>query len=228
MKRFFHTELEDFRSNLVLMGEKAIELVRLSVRALEEKEVALCQEVLRKDDAIDELEVLIDNEGIRYISLRAPVATELRLLTVGMKVGHDLERVGDEACTIAKRTRRLLASEGGYDLLHMPRMAEHAIAMLRDAIDCFLNGDIEGAKLIPPRDREVDNLNRENYQRLTEQLVSKPEQVERLLDLIFISKSLERIADHATNLAEEVIFLYRGDNIRHSEEIKQLKKGLRS
>jgi len=221
MKRFFHSELEEFRQQLVLMGEKANELVRLALRALREREITLAEEVLALDDEIDELEMQIDAEAIRYLSLRSPVATELRLLTVGMKVGHDLERVGDEACSIAKRTRELIHNLPLIDVSLILQMGEPVLALLRDAVDAFLDQDVEKARSIPGRDAEIDQINRENFKVLSEVMRTSPESLENQLRLIFISKSLERVADHATNLAEEVVLLYGGEDLRHSAETRR-------
>jgi phosphate transport system protein len=203
------------------MGERAIEAVHLAARALVEEDVELCNEVLALDDAIDELELIIDNESIRYISLRSPVATELRLLTTGMKFGGDLERVGDEACTIAKRAKKLMNQPPIGNLFHISEMARLGLDMLRDSIRCFLEEDVETARQIPMRDKEVDRLNKANFAEITVAITQNPEQAGKLLDLIFISKSIERIADHATNLAEEVVYLYSGKDVRHTEETKR-------
>jgi len=221
MKRFFHSELEAFRGNIVLMGERAIELVRMSMEALNERDIDLARDVLEKDDELDQLEIQIDTEVVRYISLRAPVATELRLLTIGMKAAHDLERVGDEACTIAKQARELAGSATTLPLEKLPMMSSLAIRMLRDAIDSFLNEDLDLAVGIPRRDKEVDLLNKENYAIYQHLMAKEPEHIGMFFRLVFISKSLERIADHATNLAEEVIFLYHGRDIRHSETTRR-------
>ena len=226
MKRFFHSELEEFRSHLVLMGEKALDAVETSVRGLVSRDVSLCNQVIAGDDALDELEILSDSEGMRYISLRSPVASELRLVMIGMQVGRDLERVGDEASTVAKRARHILPQAPTIDLFKIPEMASLTVAMLRDAIDCFLEMDADKARALIPKDRLVDDLNRENYRLIAAAIAGEtsPAQVECHLDLIFISKSLERVADHATNLAEEVIYLSKGEDVRHSTELKELKK----
>ncbi len=221
MKRFFHSELESFRQNLVLMGERTIEIVRLATDALIEGNLDLCAEVLKRDDAIDQLELRLDNEAIRYISLRAPVATELRLLTIGMKAGQNLERVGDEACTIAKRSIELLQTGPVRQLHGIPAMTSQVVDMLRDAIDCIVDEQTEKARQLPARDAGVDELHRKNYRLLSQAMAEDPQQVPACLHLIFISKSLERIADHATNLAEEAIFLYSGEDLRHSDELKK-------
>lgn len=226
MKRFFHFELEEFRSNIVLMGELAIESVRGSLLALQESDPVRAEAIMAADDRIDELEKLIDAEALRYISLRAPVASELRLLTVGMKVGHDLERVGDEATSMAKRVRRLAGQPPPKDLGHIIHMTELAIGMLRDALHSFLEGDADRALTIVARDREVDDLNRANFDDFARLIAADPSQVKPGLELIWFSKSAERVADHATNIAEEVVYLLRGEDLRHSSLLKDLKRGV--
>jgi len=221
MKRFFDAELETFRSHLLLMGEKSIEQVRRSLKALVEGDISLADQVIAADDEIDRLEVEIDDEAIRYMNLRAPIATELRLLIVGMKASHDLERVGDEATNIARRAVRLHADPPLKPYVDIPRMADIAIEMLRDALDCFLNGDAQKALEVVRRDTEVDTINHQLYRELTSFMIEKPDTISRALELMFISKSIERIADHATNIAEEMVFLFKAKDIRHTEELKK-------
>ena len=221
MKRFFDAELEAFRAHLLQMGERAIEQTRLAMKALADADIALADKVIAADDELDKLEVKIDDEAIRYMTLRGPVASELRLIVVGMKASHDLERVGDEATGIARRSRKL-AIEPRLELYaDLPRMATIALAMLRDALDCFVQEDEQKALSVIRRDPEVDNLNRLLYRRLTSYMIEKPDTIARALELMFISKSLERIADHATNIAEEMVFLAKGHDIRHSDIGKQ-------
>jgi phosphate transport system protein len=216
MKRFFDAELESFRANLLQMGERAIDQARLAMRSLSESDIALADKVIAADDEIDRLEVKIDDEAIRYMTLRGPVASELRLVVVGMKASHDLERVGDEATSIARRSRKL-AIEPRIELYaDLPRMTNIALEMLRDALDCFVQEDEQKAIGVIRRDAEVDNLNRLVYRRLTSYMLEKPDTIARALELMFISKSVERIADHATNIAEEMVFLAGGQDIRHS------------
>lgn len=224
MKRFFDNELESLRSHLLQMGDRAIEQVRLSVRALTEADLAIADRVIQADDELDQLEVQIDDEAIRYMTLRGPVATELRLVIVGMKASHDLERVGDEATSIARRARRL-AIEPKVDLYaDLLRMTNIALEMLHDALDCFVHVDDQKALSVIRRDPEVDNLNRIVYRRLTSYMIENPDTIARALELMFISKSLERIADHATNIAEEMIYLAKGKDVRHSEQVKQAQQ----
>lgn len=224
MKRFFDAELEALRSKLLQMGERSIDQARLAVRALAEGDIALADKVIAADDEIDRLEVQIDDEAIRYMTLRGPIASELRLVVVGMKASHDLERVGDEATSIARRARKL-AIEPKIELYaDIPRMANIALEMLRDALDCFVHEDEQKALAVIRRDPEVDNINRLVYRRLTSYMIEKPDTIARALELMFISKSIERIADHATNIAEEMIYLAKGKDVRHSEELKQVQQ----
>jgi phosphate transport system protein len=220
MKRFFDADLQNLRTHLLQMGDKAIENTRLALRALTENNLALAEQVIAADDEIDQLEVKIDDEAIGYMTLRGPVASELRIVVVGMKASHDLERVGDEATSIARRARRL-AIEPPIELYSdIPRMANIALEMLRDALDCFVQEDDHKALAIIRRDAEVDNLNRAIYRRLTSYMIEKPDTIARALELMFISKSIERIADHATNIAEEMIYLAKGKDVRHSQEVR--------
>lgn len=221
MKRFFDSELEDFRSQLIIMGEKSMDQVRLALRALVESNITLADQVIAGDDALDQLEISIDDAAIRYMNLRSPVATELRLVIVGMKASHDLERVGDEATSIAKRAIKLAAEPPLKPYVDIPRMANIALEMLRDAMDCFLEPDEGKAVAVVRRDAEVDLINKQLYRELTSFMIERPGTISRALELMFISKSIERIADHATNIAEEMVFLTHARDIRHAEELKK-------
>jgi len=221
MRRFFDSELDTFRSHLLRMGELATHQVRAAVDALVNNDTDAAKRVLAADDELDKLEILIDEEGMSYMTLRAPVATDLRVVIVGMKTSGDLERVGDEATSIAKRAIRLGAEPPLKPYIDLPRMASIALEMLQDALDCLLQGDEEKAIAVCQRDREVDDLNRQLYRELTSFMIEKPDTISRAIELMFISKSIERIADHATNIAEETIFLIKGKDVRHTEEVKK-------
>ncbi len=218
MTRFFHAELDTLKAHLLHMGELAATALRESIRALTERDVALALAVIEGDDRIDQLEITIDHEAMRYLTLRAPVAGDLRLLTVAIKASHDLERVGDEARNIAKRARKILLKMGAApDLQHIPAMAATAAEMLGDALYCLVGEQVDKAYAVLAKDEEVDRLNKDNLKSYLQSAKSDPESLNRYLDLIFISKSLERIADHATNLAEEVIFLLTAKETRHQQ-----------
>lgn len=221
MKRFFDSELESFRTDLVRMGEIAVRQLQDSMRALQESDVALAERVEAADDELDQLEMKIDDDVVRYLNLRAPVASELRLMIVAMKASQDLERVGDETTNIARRVIRLAAEPPLRRYVELPRMAAIASEMLRDALQCFLQSDEERALAVVRRDADVDAINRKIYAEMSALMAQEPESVPRALEIMFISKSIERIADHATNLAEEMIYLAQGRDIRHSDETKK-------
>jgi len=221
MGHFFEGELNEVRAKLVLMGERAIELVRSVIESLEAEEPVLAQQVIKMDDALDQLEKQIDSEAIRYISLRAPVASDLRLLTVSMKACHDLERVGDEASSIAKRAIRLMEMGPIQELHTIIPMSTLVVNQLRDALDSFIDEDGAKAYTVPVQDRKVDDYNRANMRQFAEGVRLDPNTVEQAFELVFISKSLERIGDHATNIAEDVIYLLKGDDVRHTAAVKR-------
>ena len=164
MKRYFHVELEAVRSHLMLMGEKAIESVNLAMQALLESDLAIANRVIESYDFIDDIEKQIDDEVVRYASLRAPVARDLRLLFVAVKASHDLERVGDEATSIANRLKKILGQGAPIDKFGgVPRMCDLAIKMLDEALRSFIQEDESIAYSIIQQDVEVDSLNLENF-----------------------------------------------------------------
>jgi phosphate transport system protein len=221
MKRFFDAELETFRDQLRTMGDTAVRQVSDAVKALVEGNVGLADRVIAADDELDQLEIKIDEEAVRYMSLRAPIATELRIVIVGMKASHDLERVGDEAVGIAKRAVRLAAEPPLKPYVDIPRMTTMALEMLRDALDCLFHHDTDKALAVIRRDEQVDQLNKQLYRELTSFMIETPGTISRAIELMFISKSLERIADHATNIAEEMIYLAKGKDVRHDDAVKK-------
>ncbi len=212
MERYFHKELEAIRSKLIFMGEKANEAGRLAVEGFIESDLEKIDAAFAMDDQIDALEVEINRDAVRYITLRSPVSSDVRLVFVSIKASHDLERAGDEAHSIAKRTRSILTRDGKInDPVAIQEMSRLAFAMLRDAITSFLEEDLELAQGIIERDKEVDRLNKDNFKKLSHAMNTANGEVSTQIETIIISKSIERIADHAKNLAEEVIYLLTGE-----------------
>ena len=212
MDRHFHQELEEIRSKLILIGEKANEAASLAVEGFLESDLEKTQRAVKMDDEIDDLEVEIDRDSVRYITLRSPVSSDVRLIFVAIKASHDLERAGYEAHSIAKKTRSILTRDGKVtNPVAIEEMSKLAFAMLRDALTSFLEEDIELARGIIDRDKEVDRLNKENYKRLSSGMEGESIEASTQIETILISKSIERIADHAKNLAEEVIYLLTGE-----------------
>ena len=215
MPAYFSAELNGLKERLLVMASRAEESVSKAVKAVLERDDPLALRVKADDSMLDQLEVEIDDMAIHLLA-KAPLATDLRLITVAMKISHDLERVGDEATTIARQAIALNKEVPLKDLPEIAGMAKLSLDMLRAALDAFVNRTPERAREVIPRDREVDRLNKEFVQRCVLGMIQDPEMITRCLYWMRISKSLERIADHATNIAEEAVYLHEGRDIRHT------------
>ena len=211
----YYEEMSQLKESLLAMASHAESAVTRSMRALIERDDALAQSVLDDDNIIDQFEVEIDDIAIHLLA-KAPVATDLRLTTVAMKISQNLERVGDSAVTIARRVIDLDTEQQLKPYVDLPRMATMALEMLRDSISAFINREPDKARAVIPRDADVDVLNRQLHRELSSFMVERPANISRCLNLMTISKCLERIADHATNIAEDVVYLYEAIDIRHS------------
>jgi phosphate transport system protein len=215
MENHFETGLDALRQKILLMASRAETAVNQSVQALVERDHDLAVHVREDDNIIDQFEVEIDELAIVLLT-RAPLASNLRLITVAMKVSQNLERIGDEATKIAKRARDLSQEPPVKINLDVKRMASLSLSMVKDALDAFVNRDSAAARSLIPRDKEVDALNREMHQALAQHMMANPDTIARCLHWIVAAKSLERIADHAKNIAEEVVFLCEAQDIRHT------------
>jgi phosphate transport system protein len=212
-------DLGELKQKLLTMASHAETAVNESVRALVERDYDLAMRVKTNDTVLDQFEVEIDDMVIHLLA-KAPLASDLRFVTVAMKISQNLERVGDEASKIAKRARDLSEEPPVKINLDLPRMANLALEMLKAALDAFVNRDSTAARALIPRDKEVDALNRQFNQEIAEYMMENPETIKRCLNLIVVSKSLERIADHAKNVAEEVVYLCEAQDIRHTAKAK--------
>jgi phosphate transport system protein len=215
MDNHFEMGLDALRQKLLLMASHAETAVNQSLQALVQRDHDLALRVKDNDRIIDQFEVEIDDLVIQLLT-KAPLATNLRLVTVAMKISQNLERVGDEASKIAKRARDLSQEPPVKLNLDLPRMAGMALDMLKSALDAFVNRDTTAARAIIPRDKEVDALNKQIHEILAQHMVAHPDTIGRCLNWMVACKSLERIADHAKNVAEEVVFLYEAQDIRHT------------
>ncbi|HMD59870.1 MAG TPA: phosphate signaling complex protein PhoU [Opitutaceae bacterium] len=211
----YNEEMTRLKESLLAMASHAESAVTRAMRALVERDDLLAQAVIDDDNIVDQFEVEIDDIAIHLLA-KAPVATDLRMTTAAMKISQNLERVGDSAVTIARRAIELGTEPQLKPYIDLPRMAAMSVEMLRDAITAFINREPDKARAVVPRDREVDNLNRQLHRELSSFMVERPATISRCLNLMVISKCLERIADHATNIAEEVVYLYEAIDIRHS------------
>ena len=211
----FEQELAGLKEKLLTMASHAESSVYKVIEALGNRDYDLAQRVEADDTVIDRFEVDVDDLAIKLLP-QASRAGDLRLITVAMKVSQNLERVGDETTTIARRVQELCRDVPLKLALDLPQMATLAAQMLKRALDAFVKQDTAAARALIPEDKKVDLLNKQNHQQLANQMIKDPESVTRCLSLMVISKSLERIADHAKNVAEEVVYLYEARDIRHS------------
>ena len=215
MENYFEAGLDDLRQKLLTMASHAETAVNQALQALLQRDHDLALQVKENDRILDQFEVEIDEMVIQLLT-KAPLATNLRLVTVAMKISQNLERIGDEATKIAKRARDLSQEPPVKITLDLPRLARMALDMLKAALDAFVNHDSAAARALIPRDKEVDALNKEIHQILAQHMVDHPDTIGRCLHLMVVSKSLERIADHAKNMAEDVVYLYEAQDIRHA------------
>lgn len=220
MSVHFSQELDELKKKLLAMAGNAETAVSRAIRAFTDRDDDLARRVKQDDSILDEFEKEIDEVAINLLA-KAPLASELRLITVAMKVSHDLERVGDEATTISRRVLELNQEPQLHTEVNLPSMATMGLQMLKEALEAFVNRDPAKARAIIPRDKQIDSLNKQMQRELASYMVERPSTITRCLNLMTISKSLERIGDHATNIAEEVVYLHEGEDIRHDPKIKQ-------
>ena len=218
MELHFDQELTQLKEKLLLMSSLTEQNVALAIRALVERNNAAAAKVERDDDLLDKLEIEIDGLGIRLLALRQPKASDLRLITTAMKISTDLERMGDRAVTIARRALELNTEPELKPLVDIPRMAEICQGMIRDTLDAFVYQKTDLARQMSHRDDEIDQLNRKVQGDLTDLMLGNSGTIVRALKLMRVAQSLERIGDHVTNIAEEIVYLFEARDIRHHQE----------
>ena len=213
--RHFQEELEGLQARLLEMGGLAEERVRAAVHGLVARDTALIDKVMRGDEPINELHIEIDNRCFTLLALYQPMATDLRAIVAAVKINTDLERVGDLAVNIAEAARRYANHAPVKKLIDIPQMGDIAQAMLRDALDSFVRRDTKLAHQVLNEDDRLDGLKTQVFRELLTYMLDDPSTVEPALDLILVSRHLERIGDHATNIAEDVIFMVSALDVRH-------------
>ena len=217
--RKYEEELSDLRRHILEMGGLVEKQIAWAVQALTARDRALAEATIRKDHAVNRLDVEIDDLCIRLLALRQPAARDLRFITTALKITTDLERIGDMAVNISERALELADAPSLKPYIDVPRMAEIAARMLRESLDAFVREDTALALDVCRSDDEVDNLNEQIFRELLSFMIEDPQTITRAMGVLFISKYLERIADHATNIAEMVIFMVKGKSNRHVEEL---------
>jgi phosphate transport system protein len=213
--RHFQEELELLQQRLLSMGGLAEERMGESVRAVTQRDPALVERILVGDEPINALHIEIDDRCFKLLALHQPMAADLRGIVAAVKINTDLERVGDLAVNIAEAAKRYLQHPPVKPLIDIPRMGEIAQSMLRDALDAFVRRDTELAETVLVADDQLDALKTQIFRELLTFMLSDPGTIEPALDLILISRHLERIGDHATNIAEDVIFMVSARDVRH-------------
>ena len=208
-------QIANIRETLLMMASLADRNLSLALRALVERDEKLADAVESEDSQLDELEVTIDELVINHMATHAPVATDCRFMLVASKISSNLERIGDQATAIARRSRSLNKEPLLKPLIDIPRMAQISEGMLRDGITAFVERQPELAQEIIKRDKEVDNINKQLARELTSFMLEDPHTITRALSLMIVARCLERIADHCKNIAEEVYYLYQAVDIRH-------------
>ena len=215
MERHFDEELKQLTGRLFAMAVLAEQAVGKAVKALVDRNTALAEKVIQEDTGVNQLEVEIEDICLNLLARYQPEAKDLRTIAMIFKIVNDLERVGDEGVNIGERTMDLLKEPLLKPLIDIPKMAVLALQMLKDSLDAFVNQDAGLARAVCRRDDEVDHLNDQIYHELLVFMTQDPKTITRAIDLILVGRHLERVADHATNIAEDVYYLVRGTTIKH-------------
>ena len=211
----YEAELRALKEKLLSMGSRIEELIEDAMQALVERDTELAQHVIQGDHLVNRLELEIDEQCLKLLALRQPTAVDLRFITLGLKTVADLERVGDLAVNIAERAIELNLEPPLKPYIDLPKMAASVQAMLKQALDAFVREDVSMAEEVLASDDAIDELNHKIFEELVDYMGRDKSNIKRACGLMFISRYLERIADHATNVAEMVIFMVQGRDIRH-------------
>jgi phosphate transport system protein len=220
MERHFHKQLQDLKETLFKMASLVEMAIAKAIESLVNRDNKLADEVMQSDSNINDLEIQVDEQCLKLLALQQPMALDLRFLTSAMRINSDLERMGDHAVNIAERAKLLNEKEPLKPLIDIPRMAQIVQSMVKESLDSFVNGNIKKARDVCIRDDEVDQLDDQIYQELFTYMVNDSNNIIRALHLILISKNLERIADLSTNIAEEVVFIFKAKTIKHHLDVK--------
>jgi phosphate transport system protein len=219
--RAYEEQLGQLRTAVLEMGGLVEEQIGQAVRALIQRDEALARATIERDHTVNRFDVEIDDLSLKLLALRQPAARDLRLITTALKITTDLERIGDNAVNICERALELNEVPQLKPYVDLPRMAEVAQSMVKDSIDAFMRNDAELAQQVIDRDDEVDALNYQIYRELLSYMAEDAHTIGAATRLLFISKYMERIADHATNIAEMVIFMVKGKVVRHMDKKQQ-------
>ena len=217
--KHYENQLRELKDKLLLMSHKAEQMISDSIRSLVDRRPSLAQEIIRRDDEIDKLEIEVDELCYEILALEQPVARDLRFIATAMKIVKDIERIGDIAVNICERAMELIQEPELKRLVDLPIMAETAQKILKESLDAFVNSDAELAERVIFNDNVLDDLYEQIFRELLTYMLEDPRSISRAIKLIFIAKALERVGDHSANIAEMVVFLVKGPDIRHGTRL---------
>jgi phosphate transport system protein len=225
METHFQQELNKLKGSLLQMAGLAERAISNAVEALVKRDTSLAEKTIGEDEKINQMELRIDEMCLKLLALHQPMAADLRFITSAMRINTELERIGDQAVNIAERVISLNQEPQLKPYIDIPRMAEITQSMVRDVLDAFVNGDAQLARSVCERDDQVDGLNDQVFRELLTYMMGDSKTITRAVHLIIVSRCLERIADHATNIAEGVIFMVKALVIKHHADVKGEKEG---
>jgi phosphate transport system protein len=211
--RSFDDDLRDLTGRIVEMGSLAEQQVAGALAALADRDVNVAAAVIQRDEAVDELEEQVDQAVVKLLATRQPMAVDLRSISMALKISNDLERMSDYAVSIAKRSQRLAEQPELSPTLRIPRIGELCLGMFKDVLDAYVERDVDKAREVIDRDKQVDELYNSLFRELVTYMLEDPRTISRCIDLLFIAKNLERIGDHATNIAEKIDYMIHGTQI---------------
>lgn len=217
MAKRLHRELDQIKKRILSLGAMVEDRVRMSLEAVENRDTAQARKIIDSDWEIDEVEVEVEEECLKVLALHQPVAVDLRFLITTIKINNDLERIGDQAVNIAERVITVAKAPAPDFIFDYQEMGEKTEDMLKMSLDALVNLDVDLAFKVLTLDDEVDAIKNDAYAKIKSAIKSSPESVGYLVNLLLISRHLERLADHATNIAEEVIYLIEGEIVRHGK-----------
>jgi phosphate transport system protein len=223
--RFLHEQLQDVLKRITIMGSLTESMISLAMRVLVERDASFTDEVMRKEDEVNALQVSIDEASINLIATQQPVGKDVRLLFMASKIVTDLERVGDQAKNICQNAHYVLAQPPLKPMVDLPIMAEIAQKMVRDALTAVIERDVALAERVMREESKVDAFRDQIFRTLLTYMMADPGTIQRALSLILISRNIERIGDHAANIAEEAIYIVQGRDIRHATATATDEKG---
>ncbi|HLA38112.1 MAG TPA: phosphate signaling complex protein PhoU [Candidatus Brocadiales bacterium] len=218
MERIFDKELNALKERLLYMGSMAQGMIRVAIKGLVERDETILEEVFKNEEEVNHLQIEIDDMAMKLLALRQPMAIDLRFIAASIKINSELERIADQAVNVCQNTQVLLKYPLLKPLIDIPRMAEIAQKMLNDSLEAFVNRDPDEAQATLAEDDKLDSLKDQLFRELLTYMISDPSTIQRALCLILISRNLERIGDHATNVCEDVIYMVQGRDIRHPQK----------